>query len=148
MIQKLSKNLSMKEVILTKTGLDNIPSYLQSERLFLLARYLFQPIRDQFGPIIVPSGYRSQAVNEHPDVGGAPTSQHLLGEALDIYPLKASCMEVFEWIVENMVFGQAIYENIDGKEHVHISLPRIFGVNQKALIFDGESYQVYSKTKK
>jgi len=44
-------------------------------------------IRHIVGPILVKSGYRCAAHNADPSVGGAPSSQHLLGKAADIKSL-------------------------------------------------------------
>ena len=44
---------------------------------------LLQSIRDHFGaPVVITSGYRTAAHNK--SVGGAKSSQHLLGKAADI----------------------------------------------------------------
>lgn len=49
-----------------------------------LVANILDPARDQLGaPIIVTSGYRCPAHNAA--VGGVPNSQHLRGEAADIY---------------------------------------------------------------
>lgn len=48
-----------------------------------LVEKVLQPLRDAYGmPLIVNSGYRCKELNKA--VGGAPTSQHLKGEAADI----------------------------------------------------------------
>jgi len=45
---------------------------------------ILDPLRESWGnPIIVSSGYRCQELNKA--VGGAKTSQHLLGQASDIH---------------------------------------------------------------
>lgn len=50
---------------------------------------LFGEIRGKFGnPIGVTSGYRPPAVNK--SVGGARYSRHMVGDALDIYPISGS----------------------------------------------------------
>ena len=49
-----------------------------------LVRYL-QQIRDWAGgSITINSGYRTPSHNAKPEVGGSPTSKHLLGKAADI----------------------------------------------------------------
>jgi hypothetical protein len=51
-----------------------------------------QAIRDQLGPIVIGSGYRSPAYNKR--VGGVPLSRHQYGDAVDIRALDASNEEV------------------------------------------------------
>ena len=45
---------------------------------------LLEPARLIVGPIIINSGFRSEAVNRQ--VGGVRNSQHLIGQAADIHP--------------------------------------------------------------
>ena len=76
---KLSKNLSLSEVIKSNTaerrGIDNSPNETHLKNLKYLAEQVFQPIRDHFGvPIYISSGYRSPALNEA--IGGSPRSFH------------------------------------------------------------------------
>lgn len=80
---RLSENFTLKELTKTSTGIPNLITDLEIERLRLLCQKVLQPLRDKFGSaIIVNSGYRSPAVNKA--VGGVPTSQHVRGEAADI----------------------------------------------------------------
>lgn len=64
----------------------NIPNHPTSdvrENLTRLVDKLLDPIREAWGgPITVNSGFRGEMLNKA--VGGAKTSQHLLGEAADI----------------------------------------------------------------
>lgn len=69
---------------------------------------MLQVVRDRFGPIQVNSGFRGPALNKA--IGGSKTSQHRFGEAVDFVPLAATLQEVFDWIVDNLEFGQAILE--------------------------------------
>lgn len=80
---RLSENFTLKELTKTSSGIPNLITDLEIERLRLLCQKVLQPLRDEFGSaIIVNSGYRSPAVNKA--VGGVPTSQHVRGEAADI----------------------------------------------------------------
>ena len=86
-MEQFTKNFSYDELIASSTakrlGLDNTPSEEEKEKLRQLAEDILQPIRDAWkSPIIVNSGYRSEAVNKA--VGGVSNSQHRLGEAADI----------------------------------------------------------------
>ena len=88
---KLSEHFSLGEVTKTsiKTEDGNIPSRVAIENLRNLCenwledlRYSYNTLYDK-GGIIINSGYRSPEVNKR--VGGAPTSNHLTGCAVDIH---------------------------------------------------------------
>ena len=66
-----------------RKGLKNDPDAAALESLQLLVRNVLDPLREALGrPITVSSGYRSPLVNRA--VGGASSSQHVLGQAADI----------------------------------------------------------------
>lgn len=68
----------------TAEKIDNTPSQAVVDKLTALIENVLDPLREAWGaPIIVTSGYRSPALNRA--VKGAPTSQHVLGEAADIH---------------------------------------------------------------
>ena len=88
-LMKLSEHMTLAELCKTNTGIENVPSEAQVENLKRLCRWLERLRRrwnDLYGegddPIVINSGYRSPAVNKA--VGGAPTSNHLTGCAVDI----------------------------------------------------------------
>lgn len=137
----ISKNFTLEELTKTATNFPNNPPSEAIDRLLYLATYLLQPIRNKYGAIEITSGYRSIKVNQF--IGGAPESQHLRGEAADIVPVEANIDIVFEWIVKELNFGQAIRENKNGKDWIHISLPRISKPNQQTLIYENGVYGLY-----
>ena len=114
---KLSKNLSLSEVIKSNTaiknGIDNSPTLVHLKNLEILAEKIFQPIREHFGvPIGISSGYRSKALNEAIP-GSSKTSQHCKGEALDLDADMfggVTNKEIFDFIVDNLDFDQVINE--------------------------------------
>ena len=126
---KLSRNLSLKEVIKSNTaikkGISNLPTNKHLDNLIKLASNIFQPIRNEFETSIgVSSGYRSIQLNDI--IGGSGSSQHCKGEALDldadIYG-GVTNSEIFEYIKDNLVFDQLIWE-FGGEENpgwVHVS---------------------------
>jgi len=126
---KLSKNLSLGEFTNSQTakrrGIDNTPKGEHLEAAKLLAKNIFQPIREHFGkPIFISSGYRSAALNEA--IGGSKTSQHSKGEAIDIdmdYRNGPQNEEVFYYIRENLPFDQLIWEfgTDERPDWVHVS---------------------------
>ena len=73
-----------------------------------------QPVRNEFGPIRINSGYRSPALNKA--VGGSKTSQHCSGQAADFESSRISNPELATWIAKNLDFDQLILEFYDGKD--------------------------------
>lgn len=127
----LSENLSLAEVVKSNTakrlGIDNNPTPEHLENLKLVAKHIFQPIREHFKkPINVSSGYRSKALNDATP-GSSPTSQHCSGEALDLdqdgQPHGVTNKMVFEYIKNNLNFDQLIWEfgNDQNPDWVHVS---------------------------
>lgn len=85
---KLSAHFTLGEMlrsgIAIKHNIDNTPHDERVvEALKLLCQYPLEDLRRRFGRIIVTSGYRCEQLNRF--VKGAKRSQHLLGEAADIY---------------------------------------------------------------
>ena len=93
----LSEHFTLGEVTKTsvKTAGENIPSRVAIENLKNLCENWLEELRENYNliyegvgdckgdePIIITSGYRSPEVNKA--VGGAPTSNHLTGCAVDI----------------------------------------------------------------
>ena len=124
----LSKNLSLSEMTKSTTakrrGIDNSPTEEHIENMKVLAEKIFQPIRDYFGvPFSISSGYRSKALNEA--IGGSKTSQHCLGEAIDIDDVysKATNADFFNYIKARLEFDQLIWEFGDDNNPawVHVS---------------------------
>ncbi len=137
----LSKNFTLDELIVTSTSGSNIPPGLHKEKLLYTTNYLLQPIRDEWGAVLVNSGYRSEAVNLA--IGGSSTSQHCKGEAADIRTPDADLWEVYLWILDNLLFGQCIYEEKGAAKWIHISLPRLDKPNQQALLYKDGEYSNY-----
>lgn len=138
---KLSKNFTIDELTVTSTSASNEPTEDQKDKLLYVCQYLLQPIRDEFGPVQVNSGYRSEGVNLA--VGGSETSQHCKGEAADIRV--PNLWEVYEWIVNHLSFGQCIYEENGAAKWIHISLTRLDDDNQEALLYKDGTYTNYRR---
>ena len=125
---KLSNNLSLAEMTKSSTaqrrGIDNMPTPEHMENMKVLAAKIFQPIREHFNrPILISSGYRSKALNDA--IGGSQTSQHSIGEAIDIDMdgTTLSNTDVFNYIKDNLEFDQLIWEfgNDEKPDWVHVS---------------------------
>ena len=130
-MEQFTKNFSYDELIASSTakrlGLDNTPTPEEKERLRQLAEDILQPIRDAWrAPIVVTSGFRSEAVNNA--VGGVKNSQHRLGESADIkVGGKERNRKLFNFIYKlinqgKIKVGQLIDEY--NYQWIHISLPR------------------------
>lgn len=81
----LSPHFTLEEMTASqeahRRGIDNTPTVEAMQNLPKLAQ-LMESVRAHLGvPIIVSSGFRSKALNDA--IGGAPSSQHLTGQACD-----------------------------------------------------------------
>ncbi len=113
---KLSQNFSLRELTKSQTaerkGISNEPSEEHVENLKLLCTNVLQPIRDEWGVVSISSGYRSPALCEA--LGSKSTSQHAKGQAADFECYGVDNRELFNWVVENLEFDQAILEFYTG----------------------------------
>lgn len=112
---QLSKNFSLAELTESQTGRrHNIKEQFNPPQEVItnlkeLCEKVLQPIRDKVGAIKVSSGYRSPQVNKI--VGGATSSQHMTGEAVDISGINISNAELFKAIKDsNLPYDQLIWE--------------------------------------
>ena len=125
MEMNLSKNYSLNEMCRSNTarvkGLPNVPNAEQVKNLQQLCKNVLQPLRDHLGkPVVINSGFRSQAVNMA--VGGAKNSQHMKGEAADIKCKDYSyAKQIYAWIMDNLKFDQVILERKGNAVWVHVS---------------------------
>ena len=127
---QLSEHLSLSEVTRSETakrkGVSNMPTEEHIKNFKLLAEKIFEPIRNHFGkPIFISSGYRSAALNKA--IGGAASSQHCTGEAIDIdmdgHNNGITNKMIFDYIKDNLEFDQLIWEfgNDAAPDWVHVS---------------------------
>ena len=111
-MESISKNISFRESTYSPTairlGIDNTPNAEQLKRMKLVAERCFEPMRTFYGkPIKINSFFRSEKLNAA--IGGSDSSQHCLGEAIDIDVDKDN-LKLFNWILQNLDFDQLIYE--------------------------------------
>lgn len=80
----MTEHFALHEFFTTSSKANNTTSYISVyEHLFFLAQCL-EVFRKAIGvPIYISSGFRSAYVNK--EVGGVPSSAHLLGRAADIH---------------------------------------------------------------
>lgn len=117
----MTKNFTLKELCVTKTGIHNEPNAEQKEALRLLAVNILQPARDALGPIKVTSGFRNAKVNAA--IGGSRTSQHMKAEAADLQCDDNAALFKF---IKTLEFDQLIWEFGDKEQPdwVHVSFAK------------------------
>jgi zinc D-Ala-D-Ala carboxypeptidase len=86
-------------------------------------------------PIKVNSGFRSHIVNS--SVGGASTSQHCSGEAVDIDSINNALL--FQMIKDNLIFDQLIWEsgNDIQPDWIHVSYKQFENRRQTLRMVNG-----------
>ena len=149
-MEKISKHITYAEAIHSNTakrkGVDNTPSETQVEAMKTLAKNIFEPLRKYVGgPIKVNSFFRSVPLNEA--IGGAASSQHCKGQAMDIddvYGYKSNA-EMYNWIKDNLNYDQMIWEfGTDMQPNwVHVSYVSEEKNRNKCL----KAYKEYGRTK-
>ena len=125
--------------------LNRMPANVRMNAVVLCENVL-EKVRAHFGmPIYISSGYRCPRLNKA--VKGAITSQHMKGQAADIYiqnkemPLKAVC----DWMVKHLDYDQIIWETrTSGSKWIHVSY--VSGKNRKIALRcpDGKHYYGYN----
>ena len=131
---QLSNNFLLSEFVRSATAKrKNIYQQFTIElnvliNIICLTNNLLQPLREIVGPINITSGYRCKEVNTI--VGGANSSQHLYGQAVDFV-----CKDFLKAIsfIKNKTFDQLIiYDSF-----IHVSLTTSLNRNQ---IIDKRTY--------
>lgn len=134
----ISEHISYEEAVVSPTAtrlkIDNKPSEAILKNMITVANKCFEPLRKWYDrPIKVSSFYRSIPLNIA--VGGALSSQHTKGEAIDMNAgSKAENALLFNWCKENLIYDQLIWEYGDdsGPTWVHISYSE--GKNRKQIV--------------
>ena len=95
------------------------------ENLRALCTEVLEPLRRRVGRVIVTSGYRCQKLNKA--VGGVWNSQHLKGEAADIFvPDTATAMRYGHILERHSAVQQLLLEpmGIQQKRWIHVGFRR------------------------
>lgn len=102
----------LKSPTATRLGFDEqfSPPDSIKQNLTALCENVLEPLRAKLGkPITITSGYRCERDNAA--IGGAKNSQHVLGQAADIFVEGMSVEELFEFINNSGIpFQQHIQE--------------------------------------
>lgn len=142
----LSEHFSLEELthsdIGARHGLDNTPSDEQIDNLKRVCA-LLEKIRALIGrPVIVTSGYRSEAINSL--LGSKNSSQHRLGCAADIKVQGMPIKQLFDAIIQSDIeYDQIILEF---NSWVHISVPNTANdfCRHSKLVIDKNGTRAYS----
>ncbi len=138
---RLSKHFTLTELTRStsahRLGLDNSPTMHELANLMRLTAVL-EDVRHALSdrPILITSGFRSEAVNKA--VGGSPSSAHRLGLAADFTcPDFGSPLMVCQAIASSGIeFDQLIHEK---GSWVHLGLSQS-APRRQMLTFDGSRY--------
>lgn len=133
-----------------KMGIDNTPATEAVDKLTALVGAVLDPLRNRYGhPIHVSSGYRCPRLNKA--VGGSATSQHLKGEAADIYVTNAKDKAMlFSLIYYLLPFDQLIWERGTDEAPAWIHVSYREGNNRRECLRtkDGIHFYPYKPTTK
>ena len=141
----ISKHISYHEATYSNTAvrrnIDNTPGVEELHNMKTLANRIFEPLRSHFNePIRINSFFRSVTLNNR--IGGAKSSQHVKGEAIDISGTNGvTNKQLFDWIRENLEYDQLIAEF--GYKWIHVSYTTS-KPNRKQVL---EAVKVNGKTK-
>ena len=128
-MEKISEHITWKEATFSETavrhGIKNEPDEDAIFNMKFTAE-AFEKIRNHFGvPIFISSFFRSKELNLK--IGGAESSQHCTGQAIDIDADRFGGVEnkeLFAFIYKHIDFDQLIWEYGDNKnpDWVHFSI--------------------------
>ena len=129
LIPNISEHITYKEATASnkakQLGISNTPNEKELRAMKLLADKVFEPLRKWYGkPIQVTSFFRSAKINKA--IGGSTTSQHSLGQAIDIDTVSDN-RKLFDYIKGNLPFDQLIWEygNDNAPDWVHVSYSEV-----------------------
>lgn len=158
---RLTPHFTLEELEVTETGLPNTAPAEAVERLWCLCAAVLEPWRERIGgiPLRVTSGYRSRAVNDELRRRGrsaSSTSQHLIGEAVDVQPVPVvplvPLVSVWCALVDlaraGLPVDQAIvYQRPPGEAWFHVSHTFARAPRRELLVQldDGETYVPWSE---
>ncbi len=124
---QISKYLTLADCVKSSEALrrginNNTPTAEQIENLKLLGVNVYDKVKGKFPKCYPNSIFRSLELNTA--IGGADTSQHMKGQAVDIDSFSnAYNLQILKWAIEHVHFDQMIAEFPDatGPSWVHIS---------------------------
>jgi hypothetical protein len=111
---RLSEHFTLRELTrsdtATRLDIDNTPNADEIETLKLVAENILEPVRKHFGfPFSPNSGFRCLELNRA--IKSKDTSQHVLGQAVDLEVPSISNFDLAVWIRDNVPsYDQLILE--------------------------------------
>jgi len=153
-MERISRHIAYSEgtrsELAKRLGISNEPNAKQLYRMKLVAERIFESAREHFMvPVYVSSFFRSSALNEA--LGGATSSQHMKGEAMDmdcdVYG-GVTNKELFDYINEQLYFDQLILEDCgaDGTGGwVHCSYKKEGNRNEVLIMTKVDGKATYTK---
>lgn len=126
--EPLSEHFKLREMLYSsyaqERGIINLPrNHEVIPALRCLCQKVLEPLRQAMGkPVLISSGYRTECLNYC--VGGSRNSQHLLGEAADIYcRTETQARTYYKYIVDHLDYDQVLLEHrrSSGAWWVHVS---------------------------
>lgn len=146
MDNRISKHISYKEATFSQTAtrkdIDNTPSPKILDKMEAVAKNIFEPLRAHVGgPIKINSFYRS--INLNVAIGGAKSSQHTRGEAIDIDDTfgHMSNKDMFEFIKDELDFDQLIWEFGDDNNPAWLHVSYVSSENNRHRILKATKQQ-------
>lgn len=146
---QLSDYYQVKDLSTTSTGFPNLPTETELPNLKKLASSL-DILRRKLGNFAIASGYRSPVVNAA--VGGASTSRHLFGDAVDIVPYTMTTEKYWAEILADSdlrkLFGEISYKKPQNAIHLSLPFKNSLGVQVigSARVADGSPLVYVSQT--
>ena len=137
---KLSKYFTKAEFEYSNTALSRgFPNTMLDEETIESAKALcvnvLDPVREEFGPVRLTSGYRSPQTNLA--VKGSRTSKHIVGQAADFSYAQHSDVTVIKWIKAHLDFYNVILEhhnpNDMGTGWIHVAY-KTDGTNKRQVL--------------
>lgn len=124
---KLTPHFTLEELTTTTVSKEMVEKNLRyaaiiPDQIFILALFAEQVRFILNVPMTITSGFRCEALNKA--VGGSPTSQHTLAQAIDFLPGKGMSIDKAFDILKNsyLLYGQLIKERSGKSEWIHVSM--------------------------
>lgn len=143
-----SKNFKLSDYcnssLAKRKNISNTPSEEHRLNLQALNKNVVDPLIEKLGSNIlsINSGYRSPELNKA--IGGAATSQHSKGEAVDLHVKTGNFRRVFSMLID-MDFDQLIWEHEGLSKWIHVSYKRNGRNRKEVLDWNGQVYKKIPK---
>jgi len=119
---RISPHFSEREFTRTShKQYQDTPTHEHRLNAVVLAASVLEPLRARVGPLRINSWWRGERLNDQ--VGGSPTSHHLMGCAADIVPIAMDRALVWRTLVGMVDSGLGLTEAMvyESKPHIHLS---------------------------